>query len=82
MQRVLILVCYRAVSRGQTVLAKSVTPARIESNLKLIKLDDEDVKLLNEYGEGLEKEGKQQRFVYPPFNINFGFPDKNSGISS
>lgn len=72
----------KKVPRGQTVLAKSVTPARIESNLKLVKLDDEDVKLLNEYGEGLEKEGKQQRFVYPPFNINFGFPDKNFGISS
>lgn len=61
------------------MLPKSVTPSRIESNLKTIKLDEEDVKLLNEYGEKLEAEGKQQRFVYPPFGINFGFPDKNFG---
>lgn len=64
------------VPRGSTVLAKSVTPARIESNLKLVTLDDEDVKALNSYGEELEKTGKVQRFVYPPFGIPFGFPDK------
>lgn len=64
------------IPRETVVLAKSVTPARIESNLKLVKLDEEDVKLLNEYGEELEKTGKTQRFVYPPFGINFGFPDK------
>lgn len=65
------------VPRGSTVLPKSVTPSRIESNLKLIKLDDEDVKQLNAYGEDLEKNGKVQRFVYPPFGIDFGFPDKS-----
>lgn len=65
------------VPRETVVLAKSVTPARIESNLKLVKLDDEDVKLLNEYGEELEKTGKVQRYVYPPFGIDFGFPDKS-----
>ncbi|CAN8100057.1 unnamed protein product [Discula destructiva] len=65
------------IPRESVVLAKSVTPARIESNLKLVKLDEEDVKLLDEYGEGLEKEGKVQRFVYPPFGIDFGFPDKS-----
>jgi diketogulonate reductase-like aldo/keto reductase len=65
------------VPRGTTVLAKSVTPSRIEANLKLIKLDDEDVKLLNEYGEELERTGKVQRYVYPPFGIDFGFPDKS-----
>lgn len=65
------------VPRESVVLAKSVTPSRIESNFKLVKLDAEDVKLLNEYGEGLEKAGKQQRYVYPPFGIDFGFPDKS-----
>lgn len=65
------------VPRGSTALPKSVTPSRIESNLKLIKLDDEDVKQLNAYGEGLEKNGKVQRFVYPPFGVDFGFPDKS-----
>lgn len=64
------------VPRGSTVLAKSVTPARIESNLRLVTLDDEDVKALNSYGEELEKTGKVQRFVYPPFGIPFGFPDR------
>jgi diketogulonate reductase-like aldo/keto reductase len=59
------------------VLAKSVTPSRIESNLKIVKLDDEDVKLLDGYAEELEKTGKVQRFVYPPFGIDFGFPDKS-----
>lgn len=63
--------------RGSTALPKSVTPSRIEANLKLVKLDDEDVKQLNAYGEDLEKNGKVQRFVYPPFNIDFGFPDKS-----
>ncbi|KAJ4422414.1 H/ACA snoRNP pseudouridylase subunit [Gnomoniopsis sp. IMI 355080] len=65
------------IPRETVVLAKSVTPARIESNLKLVKLDEEDVKLLNEYGEELEKAGKVQRYVYPPFGIDFGFPDKS-----
>lgn len=65
------------VPRGSTVLAKSVTPSRIESNLKIVKLDDEDVKLLDDYAEELEKTGKVQRFVYPPFGIDFGFPDKS-----
>lgn len=58
-------------------MAKSVTPSRIESNLKIVKLDDEDVKLLDGYAEELEKTGKVQRFVYPPFGIDFGFPDKS-----
>lgn len=65
------------IPRGSTVLAKSVTPSRIESNLKIVKLDDEDVKLLDGYAEELEKTGKVQRFVYPPFGIDFGFPDKS-----
>lgn len=66
----------KKVPRKSTVLAKSVTPARIESNLKLVTLDDEDVKQLDGYGVELEKTGKVQRFVYPPFGIPFGFPDK------
>ncbi|PSR78471.1 NADP-dependent oxidoreductase domain-containing protein [Coniella lustricola] len=65
------------IPRGTTVLAKSVTPARIEANLKLVTLDDEDVQALNAYGEELERTGTVQRFVYPPFGIDFGFPDKS-----
>lgn len=65
------------MSRGSTVLAKSTNPERIEENAKLIDLDDEDMKLLNDYSNKLTKEGKLQRFVYPPFGVDFGFPDKS-----
>ncbi|KAJ5194130.1 Aldo/keto reductase subgroup [Penicillium cf. griseofulvum] len=65
------------IARGSSVLAKSVTPARIEANrTDLIHLDVEDMAALRKYSDGLEAEGKLQRFVYPPFGINFGFPDK------
>lgn len=73
-----ILLSYH-VAKGSTVLAKSVNEERIKSNLKIVDLDDGDLKILNDYSEGLEKEGKVQRFVYPPFGINFGFPDKLEG---
>ncbi|KAK3337525.1 NADP-dependent oxidoreductase domain-containing protein, partial [Cercophora scortea] len=63
--------------RGSTVLAKSVNPQRIKDNLNLIDLDEEDVKLLNDYAENLTKEGKVIRYVYPPFGVDFGFPDKS-----
>ncbi|KAK3695601.1 NADP-dependent oxidoreductase domain-containing protein [Podospora appendiculata] len=65
------------IPRGSTVLAKSVNPQRIKDNLKLIDLDEEDVKLLNDYAENLTKEGKVIRYVYPPFGVDFGFPDKS-----
>jgi len=65
------------VPRGSTVLAKSVTPERIDENKKLIDLDAEDIELLNDYSDKLTKEGKLQRFVYPPFGVDFGFPDKS-----
>ncbi|KAJ5787740.1 hypothetical protein N7457_002730 [Penicillium paradoxum] len=65
------------IARGSSVLAKSVTPARIEANrADLIKLDDEDMATLRKYSDSLQAEGKLQRFVYPPFGVNFGFPDK------
>lgn len=71
-----VLLSYH-LARGSTVLAKSVTPARIDANRKLIDLDAADVKLLDDYSDTLTKEGKLQRFVYPPFGIDFGFPDKS-----
>ena len=45
--------------------------------MKIIKLDDEDMKLLNDYSDKLTKEGKLARYVYPPFGVDFGFPDKS-----
>ncbi|KAI0107915.1 Aldo/keto reductase [Hypoxylon sp. NC0597] len=75
-----VLLSYH-VARGSTVLAKSVTESRIKANLDIVDLDDEDMKILNDYSDSLIKEGKVQRYVYPPFGINFGFPDKNVGRS-
>ncbi|KAK4143540.1 NADP-dependent oxidoreductase domain-containing protein [Dichotomopilus funicola] len=71
-----VLLSYH-IPRGSTVLAKSVTPSRIDANLKLIDLDADDVKVLNDYSDRLGKEKKFQRFVYPPFGVEFGFPDKS-----
>ncbi|KAL7815905.1 D-galacturonic acid reductase [Trichoderma aethiopicum] len=71
-----VLLSYH-VNRGSTVLAKSVTPARIKANLEIVDLDDEDMKLLNDYSNDLASKGELKRYVYPPFGIDFGFPDKS-----
>ncbi|ORY60648.1 NADP-dependent oxidoreductase domain-containing protein [Pseudomassariella vexata] len=68
-----VLLSYH-VARGSTVLAKSVTESRIVENLKIVDLDDKEMKALAE----LNKDNVT-RYVYPPFGINFGFPDKASG---
>jgi diketogulonate reductase-like aldo/keto reductase len=65
-----------AVTRGSSVLAKSVTPARIKANMDLIKLDASDMKILDDYSNELTKSGKLVRYVYPAFGVDFGFPDK------
>ncbi|KAI0376954.1 Aldo/keto reductase [Hypomontagnella monticulosa] len=75
-----VLLSYH-VARGSTVLAKSVTESRIKANKEIVDLDADDMKILNDYSDTLVKEGKIQRFVYPPFGINFGFPDKLTGRS-
>lgn len=58
------------------MLAKSVTPARIDENRKLISLDDDDMQKL----ESIHKTKGLTRFVYPPFGVNAGFPDKPDGM--
>lgn len=63
------------VERGLSVLAKSVTPSRIEANLVLTKLNASDMEKLAVIAKELP-----QRYVYPEFGVNFGFPDKNTGI--
>lgn len=70
-----ILLSYH-VARGSTVLAKSVTPARIKANLDIVKLEDDELKSLTDYSDDLAKKGELKRYVYPPFGIDFGFPDK------
>lgn len=61
-----------AVARGSSVLAKSVTPSRIEENKNIIKLDSSDMESL----ESIHKKKGVTRFVYPAFGVDFGFPDK------
>ncbi|KAI5838784.1 NADP-dependent oxidoreductase domain-containing protein [Morchella snyderi] len=63
------------VNRGIAVLAKSVTPSRIEANNKLLKLDEDDLEVL----ESIYKEKGPKRFITPPWPINFGFPDWKQG---
>ncbi|OJJ58624.1 hypothetical protein ASPSYDRAFT_31279 [Aspergillus sydowii CBS 593.65] len=64
------------LARGSSVLAKSVTPSRIEENRNLVALDKEDVDLIAKYSAELAATSGFQRFVFPPFGVNFGFPDK------
>lgn len=64
------------MARGSSVLAKSVTPSRIEENRNLVALDKEDVDLIAKYSAELAATSGFQRFVFPPFGVNFGFPDK------
>jgi glycerol 2-dehydrogenase (NADP+) len=54
------------------VLAKSVTPSRIEENMRIINLSDKEMAAL-----GQILKGGVQRFVYPEFGVDFGFPDKS-----
>lgn len=60
------------VARGSSVLAKSVTPSRIEENMKIVDLDKEDMAAL----DAIHKEQGIKRFVFPGFGPSFGFPDK------
>jgi glycerol 2-dehydrogenase (NADP+)/D-galacturonate reductase len=65
------------VARGSTVLAKSTTHERIKANLEIVPLDEEDMKILNDYSEELTETKQLKRYVYPPFGVDFGFPDKS-----
>ena len=62
----------RLVSKGHVVLAKSVTPSRIDENMKIITLDSSDLEALNK----IHKSKGTTRYVYPPFGVKLGFPDK------
>jgi glycerol 2-dehydrogenase (NADP+) len=54
------------------VLPKSVTPARIEENLRVVNLHDADIKALDD----IHRVRGVKRFVYPPFGVDLGVPDK------
>jgi diketogulonate reductase-like aldo/keto reductase len=66
-----ILLSYH-VGRGCTVLAKSVSPARIEENLKVVDLSEADMAVLGD----ISKAGVK-RFIYHEMGVDFGFPDKS-----
>jgi diketogulonate reductase-like aldo/keto reductase len=51
-----------------TVLPKSVTPSRIEKNLKIVDLDKEDIEALNKFAKD---SGKLKRFCNPPWGVDF-----------
>ncbi|KAF2024426.1 Aldo/keto reductase [Setomelanomma holmii] len=70
-----VLLSYH-LARNSSVLAKSVTPSRIDENRKLIQLDASDMEKL----EAIHKTKGITRYVYPPFGVNAGFPDKPDGI--
>ena len=59
------------------MLAKSVTPSRIEENKNVIQLDATDMAILDKYSNELQATGKLKRYVYPEFGVDFGFPDKS-----
>ncbi|KXT13639.1 hypothetical protein AC579_4983 [Pseudocercospora musae] len=68
-----ILISYQ-VNKGHVVLPKSVTPSRIEENLKIVQLDSSDLEAL----EGIHKKKGLTRYVYPQFGVKLGFPDRES----
>lgn len=58
------------VNKNIVALPKSVTPARIVSNAKVIALEESDIQRLdNLAAEG----GKQQKFIKPPWGVVLGF---------
>lgn len=61
------------VNEGRVVLPKSITPSRIATNAKWVKLDDDDLKKLDTLSEkfGLK------RVVKPDWGNVLGFPDWN-----
>lgn len=60
------------VERGHSVLAKSVTPARIKANRQITKLERDDMDDLAEVSSG----GNLKRHGNPPWKVNLGFPDQ------
>ena len=59
------------------MIAKSVTPSRIEDNRNLVELDASDMETIAKYTNDLAARNAFTRYVYPPFGIDFGFPDKS-----
>lgn len=65
------------IARGDTVLAKSVNPDRITANKNLVDLSADELKSLDDYSKEIVAKKEWKRYVYPPFGVEFGFPDKS-----
>ncbi|KAK2737354.1 hypothetical protein FQN57_007532 [Myotisia sp. PD_48] len=64
-------------ARGSCVLSKSIIPSRIESNYHLVDLDESEMEAIASFTKKHVAEHGFQRYVYPPWGIDFGFPDKS-----
>jgi len=74
-----ILIGY-LLAKGMVVLPKSVTPSRITSNIKgslkvkaRLEAEPEELKKL----DAIAANGKQHRFIKPPWGVPMGFADWN-----
>lgn len=70
------LISHIVVSCGRSVLAKSVTPHRIEQNKCLVNLGGTELESINAFIRSVAEKQGFIRYVYPAFGIDFGFPDK------
>lgn len=66
-----ILISYH-VSQGVVPLVKSTSPTRLRSNLQVVKLDREDLQVLNQLSK---QPGKAKRYNTPLFGWDLGFDD-------
>ena len=66
------------MASSRSVLAKSVTPSRITENYSLVDLEEVDLADLRTMVQDLKASGGQNRYVFPAFGVDFGFPDKSS----
>lgn len=72
-----ILISYH-VNKGVVVIPKSVTHSRVASNREVVKLSDEDIKVLDE----LAANGKAQRINTPLWGFDLGFDDWYGPVKS
>jgi len=66
-----VLISYH-VNQGVVALAKSTNAGRLKSNLKVVELDEDDLKKLNELDQ---QPGNHKRYNTPLFGWDLGFED-------
>lgn len=64
-----VLLSYQ-IARGISVIPKSVTPSRIEENMKVVDLNKDDVANL----DAIQNVKGFKRYIYPAFGVDLGFP--------